>query len=202
MGVVSQPVPPGAAVARRPSGWWFALGAVLVLAGLVTAGVLLVGTLRGFLTTDVSVPVDGRAHRVEVATDGDRLLWVDEAAAAPTCRVVDTATGEKVELRGPGAELRRRHGSGDDQIGARRFAPGSGRLEVTCTGAASRSSALVEIGPAPDLPAFAGSILAAILVPLLLGGAGLSVLLVTGILFATRPARLAHAGPDAGGMAR
>ena len=47
----------------------------------------------------------------------------------------------------------------------------------------------MDIGPAPDITIFVGGILVAVLVPLLLGGAGFVIVVVTGVLFSTRPSR-------------
>jgi hypothetical protein len=180
------PVPPRK---PRPSGWWFALGGTLIVAAVAAGIGLFVWTLSGFLHTDVSFRADGQPHRVSVGTDGDRMLWFDETTTLPhDCVVVDTATGDEVRLESVTGEYRRPNATMGDWIGARRFDPGSGELEVSCT--SRHDSATVEIGKAPQIASFVGGILSAILVPLVLGGTGFVVILVTGILFATRGPRV------------
>lgn len=173
----------------RPSAWWFAVGIGLILAA-VGAGIgLFVWTLSAFLQTDVEVVRDGEPHAVEVSTDGDQMLWTYDFDRRPECGVTDRATGEEIELRRPGGEFRRDAGSAGDWVGTWRFDPGSGDLEVTCSADSSVPPSTVEIGPAPRIGSFVAGILATIFVPLLIGLAGVAVLLVTGILWSLRPAR-------------
>ncbi len=179
------PLPPK----KRPSGWWFVVGGVLIAAAVAAAVGLFIWTISGLFQTDATVLVDGQSHAVEVPTDGDRMLWIDQTMTTPRCRVVDAATDRKIPLRPVSGEFQRSNGSAGDWLGLWRFDPGSGRLEVTCIGALSRPTASVEIGPAPRIGTFVGGILATIFIPLFLGLAGLAILIVTGILFATRPAR-------------
>ena len=151
-----------------------------MIVAAVAAGIgLLVWTLGGFLTTDATIAVDGRAHSVSVPTDGDRFLWVQEYDAA-SCSIIDTATGSEVAYAPLGGSYTRSGGS-DAWVADRRFDPGSGRLEVTCAGA----DGSVQIGAAPKIGNLVGGVFAAIAIPLALGGLGLVVLIVTAVLFAT-----------------
>ena len=175
------PPPPRPPQKPRPSGWWFVLGGGLMLVGLavgVTAFVLL---FRGLLTTDASVPVDGESHRVSVPTDGDRLLWADARAQRPHCTVTDRESGREIPLEGTTGDFER-----NGQAAVRSFDSGSGDLDIACEGDPGTE---VEIGPAPSIPSFVGGVLAAVLAPLLLGGAGFVIVLVTGVLRSTRPER-------------
>lgn len=171
---------------RRPSGWWFGLGGGLVVAAVVIGIGLLVWTLRPLFLTDASVPMDGQPHAVRVPADSDRVLWIDESVTPAVCRVVDRETSAELPIQGVDADFRRDNGSIGDRLATWRFDPGSGDLEVTC---APVVSSTVEIGPAPHVGSLALGILAAVLVPLALGLTGTVVLIVTGILFAVRPAR-------------
>lgn len=166
----------------RPSWGWFVLGGGLLVAAVVSAIVLFVWTLSSFLATDVTVPADGAPHEVGVPADGDRMLWYDEDATATSCEVVDRATGRPILLETVSGSLTRDDGDGG-RVGSWRFDPGSGDLTVTCT---SPVGTEVEIGPAPSLGSFGLGLLLTIAVPLVLGGLGLVVLLVTGILWSTR----------------
>jgi hypothetical protein len=158
-----------------------------VLAVLVAVGVF-VWLLAGFLDFDAKVPADGRPHHVAVATDGDRMLWTE--SPDQECQVVDLATGEPIPLRRVGGSFTRSDSDGD-LTGARRFAPGSGDLSVTCISPAFHrpDSGTVVIGPMPHIGSLVAGVLAMILVPGLLGLAGLVILLVNGILWSTRQPR-------------
>jgi hypothetical protein len=165
----------------RPSGWWFVVGGGLMVVGLavgVTAFVLL---FRGIMATDASLPVDGVRHRVSVPTDGDRMIWADTRYQRPECTVVDRASGAEIALAPTSGDFER-----NDQKAIARFDPGSGDLDVTCEGDTATS---VDIGPSPGTAGLVGGILLAVLAPLLLGGLGFVVVLVTGVLWSSRPPR-------------
>ena len=68
----------------------------------------------------------------------------------------------------------------------RRFDPGSGDLDVTCEG---DDETAVDIGPSPGTAGLVGGILVAVLAPLLLGSLGFVVVVVTGVLWSSRPPR-------------
>ncbi|MBI2242592.1 MAG: hypothetical protein HYU55_01060 [Nocardioides sp.] len=189
---MSRPTPsygPPPPAKPRPSAWWFGLGIALLVAA-VGAGIgLFVWTLSAFVHTDVEVPRDGAPHAVELASDGEQMLWNFDGDSVPACTVADRETGESVPLRAPGGEFRRGAGPVGDWVGAWRFDPVSEHVEVTCSRTGSGPGSLVEIGPAPRISSFVLGLLATIFVPLLLGLAGVAVLLVTGILWSLRPAR-------------
>ena len=183
------PGPPASPRRRRPSGWWFVVGAGLVLAGIAIGAGLFVATLKGFLDTEATVPADGRPHAVSVGTDGDRMLWGhDGVPDRADCLIRDRATARNVVPAPVGGSFSRSDSSGD-WVGLLRFDPGSGRLEVTCTRAAGGE---FQIGAAPDIGTYVGGIFATVLAPLVLGGIGLVVLIVTGVLFATGGPRKAQ----------
>lgn len=174
----------------RPSWAWFLVGAALIMVGLAAGVGLFIWTLSAFFTTDARVPTDGEPHLVTVDTDGDRMLWRDDDVFDPGCRVVDRATGEEIDLRPVTSQITRDFGDGE-WTAAARFDPGSGDLEVTCAPSTADEDAAteVEIGPAPSVGGLVGGLIATIAVPGLLGLFGLATLIVTGVLWATRPAR-------------
>ena len=152
----------------------------------MTAIVAFVGlfawTLTGFLDTDATIRADGDARTVELEGDERRMLWLEDGYEQ-TCEVTDD-DGVAVDTRPVGGDFTRSDGSGD-WTGSVTFDPPSATVGVTCDGEGS-----VILGPAPAIGSFVGGLLATILVPLLLGGLGVAVLIVTGVLFATgRPRR-------------
>jgi hypothetical protein len=157
-------------------------GGLVVLAGAAAVGLFL-WALWPLLHTDASVPADGRPHLVTVSTDGDRMLWRRADVFDPDCRITDTGTGEQVLLRPVTSQISRDLGEAD-WTAAYRFDPGSGHLEVVCDRGGS-----IEIGAAPTVRGVVVGLLLAILVPGLLGLLGLATLVVTGILWTTRPGR-------------
>jgi hypothetical protein len=164
---------------RRPSGWWFVAGALLMLAGVAIGTLLIVQTVRAFTETDATIRADGQPHSVSVDADQDRMVWI-HPGEPQTCSIVDTATGEDVVLERPGASYTKSVGSGEWE-GSRTFDPGSGDLEVTC----DASGGEIQIGPAPEFGAFFGGLAAGILAAVLLGGAGFVLLIVIAVLYAT-----------------
>jgi hypothetical protein len=169
----------------RPSGWWFVVGGGLVAAGIATGVGLFAWTVMGFMKTDATVAADGRPHLVLLEPGEPKMLWVHEYDAA-RCSILDRATGTELDHSPVTGSFTRSTGR-DEWVGDRRFDSGSGQLEVTC----DRSGGPAQIGPAPRVGAFVGGLLAMILVPLALGGAGLVVLVVTGVLFASGAPRKA-----------
>ena len=189
----SYPVPSGyppgfppRPIKYRPSWAWFVVGGGLIVAAIVVAVALFAWALSGFLDTDATVRADGRAHAVDVGTDGDRMLWLDDATQ--TCTITDAESGDEITQRPVSGSFDRSDSNGDLQ-GLAKFDPGSGHLSVTCDSAGLGRTESVLIGPMPEVGSFVVGILLGILVPGALGLAGAVVLLVTGILFATRQPR-------------
>lgn len=170
----------------RPSGWWFALGGALLVAAVVAfvAGIawLVLGT--GFLDTDATIPADGRPYEVTVGTDGDRVIWRSgEPFQLTPCVVTDLETGEDIPLDPFTGDFSR-----DDWHASVRFDPGSGHLQVQCRSAAGADQDVL-IGPAPSFAQIAGGLVLAIAVAGFLGLLGVVALVVTGVLWASRPPR-------------
>lgn len=179
------PLPPK----YRPSGWWFVVGGGLIVLALASAVGLFIWTLSAFFQTDATVAADGQPHEVAVETDGQRMLWRDDDVFDPGCSIVDLGSGEQVELRPVTSQFTKDFGEGD-WTAAYRFDPGSGRIAVTCAAPLSPDDGgEVQIGPAPSIGGFVGGLIATIAVPSLLGLFGLATLIVTGILWSTRPTR-------------
>ena len=161
----------------------------MVVGAVVSFIGLLVWTLTGFMEVDARITADDTPQSVVVGTDGDRMLWADPDAPALDCVVVDAGSGEELQGREPSGSFTR-SSNGREWEGVARYDAGSGRWEVTCPAALGE----VEVGPSPAIGSFVGGIFATILVPLVLGGLGLVVLIVTGVLFATGRPRHQGAG--------
>ena len=175
----------------RPSGWWFVVGGGLIVAAIAAGVGLFIWTLSAFFSTDATVPADGEVHTVTVGTDGDRMIWrsSNDSQLAP-CEVTDQVTGEPIALSPVTGSYTRSSGS-VEWLADQRFDPGSGRLEITCAAGSDLLGAeqRVQIGPAPSIGGFVGGIFASIAVPGLLGLFGVATLIVTGILWFSRPAK-------------
>ncbi|MFA6298649.1 MAG: hypothetical protein WC642_05745 [Nocardioides sp.] len=184
-------VAPPRARRRRPSAWWFVVGGALVLAAIVSFVGLFAWTLTGFLDTDATVDANDRPETVRLEGDDRRMLWLEDGLTQ-TCVVTDPDTGDEVATRSVSGDFTRSEGD-TGWTGSVTFAPGSGSVEIACTGGGT-----VVVGPAPALGSFVVGLLATILVPLLLGGGGVVVLIVTGVLFSTgRPRDVpAHGDPS------
>jgi hypothetical protein len=185
-----KPTPPTPAPAKvRPSWGWFVLGGGLLVAAVASGIGLFVWTLSSFLATDGSLPVDGQAHVVEVDHDDDVMLWTDALVHPPTCEARDADTGDSLTQTSPTGSFSFSRSTGDREWeGFSIVAGGADRVEITCTGqlTPAMASERVEVGPAPSIGGFGLGILLTIGVPLLLGGTGIVVLIVTGVLWSTR----------------
>ncbi len=171
--------PPPGPTGTRPSRWWFVVGAGLLLAAVLLAVLTVIRAVGAFVEVDATVQPGESAT---VALDGaQRLVWVDPARPA-ACSIVDPGTGREVATSTPGATYTKSF-NGQDWEGVAVFTPTSPSVEITC-----RAGGPLQVGPAPDVGGLRG-LLVGVGVPLVLGLAGLLVLVVTGILYATRPPR-------------
>ena len=134
----------GSAKRSRPSMWWLLGPAVVFVITLVVSGFMFV-RLLGLTSTDAVVPVDGATHSVQVESEDDRMIWVDRDDPTPDCEVRDATSGASVELHRVTMKTVRDGGTGDES-GRWQFDPGSGELEVSCSGGTVGGSAA--IGPA------------------------------------------------------
>lgn len=183
--------PPGPPPKKyRPSAWWFALGfGLLAGAGLFAVG-MIIWLLAGFLDTDAIVRADAEPHQVSVGTDGDRMLWLEQGDET-SCTIIDLESGDAIKIRTVGGSYQRSDSNGDLE-GLYKFSPGSGNLEVTCTGLGfhrGSDAPVVLIGPMPEIGSFVVGILAAVVVPGILGLAGVIALITTGLLYSSREPR-------------
>jgi hypothetical protein len=118
------------------------------------------------------------SHRVALPAHTDRAVYTDTRSTVE-CRATD----------GSGATLSLQPVNGSftsNQWTARwHFDTGDGQVSFACTGAGN-----LRIGRVPPLRTFVGGLLLAVLGPLILGMLGILVLVVTTILWVTRPPRV------------
>lgn len=157
---------------RRASrtGIWIGVG---LMAGAVVvavvAGVLVWRLLAGEVEV---VEADGQPHAVALPADENYGVWVEPARPA-SCEVA-TDDGEPVEL-GPvdgSYEV-------NQWVADRSFDTGDGALTVTCSATADRADAQARIGPLPSIPGLVGLVFGGVCLGMLLGTAGLVVVVVT-----------------------
>ncbi len=165
---------------HRPRARWFVVGGLLlVLAPVVFVGALFT-VLGPLFREDAVFAADGQPHAVSVAAGQQRALFTSTGTDA-VCRATD-GTGAEVAFTGVGGSF-----TVNEWQAVARFETGDGDLTFTCRGAGTSGD--VRVGQLPSGSAVVGGLAVGILLPLALGGAGLVVLLVTGVLWATRPAR-------------
>lgn len=167
-------------VRRRPSKLWFVLGGVLILLSLPLLAVGMIRTMNNMAETDSTFFV-GEAAPVTSPAHQDRMLFVDKSASSdPDCTIVD-GTGAVRDLEDLGVRVTVDNGDGAWR-GLARFDSGDGDLTVTCAG---RVDTLMRIGP-PAGPIDVLKVMFPLFGSLALGGIGGLILVVTGILYATR----------------
>ena len=185
-GPVSHPSyapPPAPRQKYRPRARWFVVGvALLVLAGVVFVGGLFL-VLRPLTQEDAVITAGAGPTTLDVPAGEERAIFNRDGERVD-CSVTDSE-GTSLELRPVSGDFTYNEWTAED-----RFDTGSGDVVVEC--ASSIEDAEARVGQVPSTGGFVVGLLVAILGPLVLGLAGLVVLVVTGILYAVRPAR-----PDA-----
>lgn len=196
------PAPAGGRPPRpRAWGWW--LGGGLLVLAVVVFVVGLVASVGSFAHSvdtdhDTVVRVDGVPHPVSLPDTGTGYLW-NGFDAPPDCTVTDRASGRPLTVRPVHGTVSKSDDA--DSLGAfGRFDAGSGRVLVTCVPPAgsTSSAASITVGPDPHIGRSVALIMLTIFGPLALGLAGVVVLIVMTVLWATRPPRPRPvAGPGA-----
>lgn len=168
---------------KPPPSWWWFLGpvALMVVSVAVFAG-MLVWTIQDVAQVDARVPVDGEPHVVTVPTDGDRMLF---ASSGELPCLIRTSDGREVEQRDVFGDFTMTR-DGREWSGLTRFDPDDGRLVVSCRRDPSLPGTEVLITPAVGVGGFVGRVLGTIVVPMILGGAGMLWAIILGVLILTR----------------
>lgn len=163
--MTSYPPPP-----RKPSrtGIWIGVGLMAAAVAVAVVAAVLVWRL---LAGEVEViDADGRPHEVTLPAGETYGTWVEPARPA-TCAIAD-ADGREVELGPVDGTYEVNQWDAD-----RSFDTGSGAVTVTCT--ATTDDAEVRLGPLPSIPGLIGLVFGGACLGMLLGTAGLVVLIVT-----------------------
>ncbi len=183
---MTQPPPPSGPPTHqqptkyRPRPRWWVLGGVLLVLAPVVFVASLFTVLAPLFREDAVLPADGQAHQVSVTAGEERALFTPQGSSA-TCSITD-GSGSNLQLRGVSGEF-----TVNEWLAVARFDTGDGELTVTCDGGGMTGE--VRIGSLPSGSTFVVGLLVGILVPIALGGAGLVVLIVTAVLYASRPPR-------------
>jgi hypothetical protein len=181
------PGPPPLTPGRpRPRRVWFFVGGGLVLVAVMTFVLLLVLLLsRSTRTDDVAtLSTSGEPVSLDVVAGERRMLFAVEGQPAPRCTMTG-ADAEQVVLDPVGSSVTVGT-DGTQWKGFATFTSRTDRVELTCDDAAPDQQ--VRVG-APLGAGFVGGILATIFVPLILGGGGVAMLVVTTIFWFTRAPR-------------
>jgi hypothetical protein len=173
---------------KRPSGWWFAVGGVLLLLATVSAGIAAGMVVHFFASADMSIPMRG-AHRVHLPAHTERMTFSDGSTESCVARTPD---GSPIFFQPlGGASDTERHASD-----FARFDTGDGTVVFLCFGSTTDSLWITGV---PHGGSVVRLIVLGAAVPLLVGGTGFVVLLVTSILWITRrPRPTPYAGPPPG----
>lgn len=175
--------PPSSPQRRRPSKWWFVVGGVLLLLAVAVFIGGLIWTVVGATETDGTFTANQEAKITSPAHE-ERMLFVEDGVAVdPVCTITD-GTGKLLKSGGLRGDVSVSNGDGDWR-GVGKFDSGDGDLTVSC---AAEPGTEMRIG-APLGWRFAAGLAVTLVLPMILGSIGALVLLVTTMLFVTRPSR-------------
>ncbi len=187
-----QPPPYGAApVKYRPRARWFVIGAGLVLAAIALFVGALVAILGPLFHEDAVFPAS-EPHTINVPAHSQRALYSDGDSGL-TCSAVD----------GTGTALPLRLVTGDFTVNqwtaVFRFDTGDGEVTLDCS--LTGDSSQVRVGELPSTGTFVIGLVVGILGPLVLGLAGVLILVITFIRSLTRQPRPRGPEPPLGTIA-
>jgi hypothetical protein len=161
----------------RPRARWWAVGVAMILLAIAVFAGGLFAALRPLTQQDGIVTSGDPSVTLDVPSGAERALFTRYDAPAD-CTVTDS------DGRTRPLELVTGDYTYNDWVAINTFDTGSGNVSVSCT-----STSDVRVAQIPSTGRFVISLVVAIGVPILLGFGGLAVLVVTGILTATRPRR-------------
>ena len=184
-----QPYSPYAASApkRRPRALWFALGAVMMLLGLVIGMVVIMTALRAATVEDGVITANGQAAAIASPANRSRMLFVQSGHTPPDCDLVD-GSGEALLKRTIVETITITTGGQEWRAFTQIDSSGDGAITITCR-PVTNDVAQVRVGQPVDTASLGGAVLAGAGAILALGGAGFVILLITAILWITRRPR-------------
>lgn len=174
----STPPPPAAPQPRRKrprTVWFFIGGTLLVLAPVIFVGALFT-VLRPLTQEDAVFTVGDSPVQVDLTAGEERALFTDTGVSAD-CSAVD-GSGEDVEFRPVTGEF-----TFNEWTAVARFDTGDGDVTFTCAGPDAGSE--LRIARLPSTGGFVTGLVIGVVAPLVLGGMGMLVLIVTAVLYAT-----------------
>jgi hypothetical protein len=147
--------------------------------------------LRPLTQEDAVFRVDETPVQVDLPAGEERAIFYGGPSSAQ-CNATD-GSGAQIDFRSVTGEF-----TFNEWTAAARFDTGDGDVTFSCR--SEFGSEEVRIAQLPSTTTFVAGLLVGILVPLLFGLVGLIILIVTGIMWATRPPRPQKgAQPDAPG---
>ena len=171
----STPPPPGEKPRRVPRRFWYLFGTGLIVLGVVLMivfiGIAVTSGLRVF-SDAVDVRVPGQSQ-VDLPPNDEKMVWA-RPGDSRSCTTTDTS-GRELPLDPSGSVSVSING--DEWVGVGTFPTGNGHVILECDGDAG----VIRIANTFGGWGFIGSILGAVLAPLVFGFAGAGVLTVTGV---------------------
>jgi hypothetical protein len=171
-------------VKKRPSWAWFVLGGLLMLVAVAIAGFTF-GRLGWYIAKDDAVFAARGNHTVTVPPHTQRGIFVVEGAAVPRCQVTD-GSGATVQFTRPDTRF-----TFDQWEVVGLFDTGDGTLTFHC----HRSGGQLRIGRVPSDHELGHAVVVGFVVPLVMGGLGFVIVLVTLIVWFRRRSQPTYAGP-------
>jgi hypothetical protein len=180
--------PPAPVVKKRPSWLWFVGGGLMMVAALVIAALTFIPLGLDIRRDDGVFPASG-THAVTVPAGAERAVFIRDGDPVPRCNVSD-GSGTPLQFRSPDSRF-----TYNDWVAVWVFDTGDGSLRVHC---ARDQVGEVRIAQIPSDGDLARAVVLGFVVPLVVGGIGFLMVLVTGILFFTRRRRSGQPGPPPG----
>lgn len=172
---------------KRPRAIWFAVGGLLMVAGIAIGVALFVTAYTSATAEDGVITANGQPATINAPAGEKRMLFVPSGERPPSCTLVD-GTGTKLLVRAIFNDSTLSTGGTDWNGFSQVDSSGDGRITITCnpTTTGDGSQVQVRMGAPIDVKDLGGRVLGGFAALVLLGGAGFVVLLVTTILWFSR----------------